>query len=85
IPPVGTGLAVRFAQGAPTLAAAVSVSAFNGGTAIGTGFGAAALESTLGVLGPLTIAIIMAVLGVLTLLILAQTRATSQQDAEASL
>lgn len=85
IPPVGTGLAVRFAHGAPTLAAAVSVSAFNGGTAIGTWFGASALESTLGVLGPLTIAIIMAGLGLLTLLVLARTRATSQQDAEASL
>ncbi|PVZ55191.1 MFS transporter [Arthrobacter sp. H-02-3] len=85
IPPVGTGLAVRCAHGAPTLAAAVSVSAFNGGTAIGTWFGASALESTLGVLGPLTIAIIMGVLGLLTLPVLAQTRATSQQDAEASL
>jgi predicted MFS family arabinose efflux permease len=30
IPPVGTGLAVRFAHAAPTLAAAISVSAFNG-------------------------------------------------------
>ncbi|WP_267278006.1 MFS transporter [Arthrobacter sp. CDRTa11] len=52
IPPVGTGLAVRSAQRAPTLAAAVSVSAFNGGTATGTWFGATPLESTLGVLGP---------------------------------
>ena len=57
IPPVGTGLAVRFAHAAPTLAAAISVSVFNGGTAIGTWLGAWALESTLGVVGPLTTAL----------------------------
>jgi predicted MFS family arabinose efflux permease len=80
IPPVGTGLAVRFAHAAPTLAAAISVSAFNGGTAIGTWIGASALESTLDVLGPLTVAIITAVLGLLTLLVMAVTRMTSEMD-----
>jgi predicted MFS family arabinose efflux permease len=79
IPPVGTGLAVRFAPAAPTLAA-ISVSAFNGGTAIGTWLGASALESTLGVLGPLTVAIIMAVLGLLALLAMAVMRMTSEMD-----
>lgn len=73
IPPVGTGLAVRYAA-APTLAAAISVSVFNGGTAIGTWLGASALESTLGVLGPLTVAIIMAVFGLLTLVAMAVMR-----------
>jgi predicted MFS family arabinose efflux permease len=76
IPPVGTGLAVRFAHAAPTLGAAVSVSAFNGGTALGTWTGASALESTLGIMGPLTVAIIVACLGLLTLLIMAAVRLT---------
>jgi DHA1 family inner membrane transport protein len=77
IPPVGTGLAVRYASAAPTLAAAISVSSFNGGTAIGTWLGASALESSLGVVGPLAVAIIMAVLGLLTLLAMALRPATS--------
>jgi predicted MFS family arabinose efflux permease len=80
IPPVGTGLAVRVAPAAPTLAAAISVSAFNGGTAIGTWLGASALESTLGVLGPLTVAIIMAVLGLLALLAMALMRMTRERS-----
>lgn len=78
IPPVGTGLAVRFAHAAPTLAAAISVSVFNGGTAIGTWLGAWALESTLGVVGPLTVAIIMAILGLMALLAMAAMRATNE-------
>mgnify|MGYP000147084619 CR=1 FL=1 len=77
IPPVGTSLAVRFAHAAPTLAAAISVSAFNGGTAIGAWLGASALESTLGVVGPLTVAVILAVLGLLALLAMAVMRMTS--------
>ena len=80
IPPVGTGLAVRFAHAAPTLAAAISVSAFNGGTAIGTWLGASALESTLGVVGPLTVAVILAVLGLLALLAMAVMRMTSNVE-----
>ncbi|MFD7072625.1 MFS transporter [Nocardioides sp. NPDC059952] len=80
VPPVGTGLAVRFAAAAPTLAAAISVSAFNGGTAIGTWFGASALESSLGVIGPLTVAIAMAVLGLITLTVMATLRLTRAAD-----
>ncbi|MET4136677.1 hypothetical protein [Pseudarthrobacter sp. PvP090] len=68
-------------RAAPTVAAALSVSAFNGGTAVGAWLGASALESTLGVLGPLTVAIIMAVLGLLTLLAMALMRATSDEKA----
>jgi DHA1 family inner membrane transport protein len=79
IPPVGTGLAVRFAAAAPTLAAAISVSAFNGGTAIGTWTGAIALESPLGLLGPLAIAIVMALLGLTTLLTMAAIRLTGDR------
>ena len=80
IPPVGTSLAVRFAHAAPTLAAAISVSAFNGGTAIGAWLGASALESTLGVVGPLTVAVILAVLGLLALLAMAVMRMTSNVE-----
>ncbi|MCT9868195.1 hypothetical protein [Paenarthrobacter aurescens] len=65
-------------QGAPTLAAAVAVAAFNGGTAIGTRAGATALESALGVLGPLVVATIMASLGLLTLLLFARCKAMTQ-------
>ncbi len=74
IPPVGTGLAVRFAATAPTLAAAVSVSAFNGGTAIGSWAGATALGTPLGLLGPLIVGIVMAGLGLLVLGIMAWRR-----------
>lgn len=80
VPPVGTGLAVRFADAAPTLAAAISVSAFNGGTAIGTWAGASALESSLGITGPLTVAIGMAVLGLVALLVMAAMRLTKNDD-----
>lgn len=76
IPPVGTGLAVRFAPTAPTLAAAIAVAAFNGGTAIGTWLGAKALESDLGTLGPLTVGLVMAALGVIALAAMAAFRLT---------
>lgn len=74
IPPVGTGLAVRFASAAPTLGAAIAVSAFNGGTAIGTWSGGIALASPLGILGPLTVAIALALLGLVTLGVMARAR-----------
>ena len=57
------------------------MSAFNGGTAIGTWLGASALESTLGVVGPLTVAVILAVLGLLALLAMAVMRMTSNVQA----
>lgn len=78
VPPVGTGMAVRFAAAAPTLAAAISVSAFNGGTALGTWTGSIAIDSSFGILGPLTIAIAMAVLGLVTLVIMAAQRLTTE-------
>ncbi|MFC9335265.1 MFS transporter [Arthrobacter sp. NPDC057009] len=84
IPPVGTGLAVRFASAAPALAAAVAVAAFNGGTAIGTWAGAIVLETPLGVTGPLIVALSMSVLGVLTLVLMAARRVTSHRPATAA-
>jgi DHA1 family inner membrane transport protein len=80
IPPVGTGLAVRFAPAAPTLAAALAVSAFNGGTALGTWTGSIALGSPLGVTGPLVVAVAMAALGLVVLLIMAGLRLTKEPD-----
>lgn len=80
IPPVGTGLAVRFAATAPTLAAAISVAAFNGGTALGTWIGAGTLDSDLGLLGPLTVGLVMAVLGVVALAAMAIARLTDSRD-----
>lgn len=59
-PPVGTGLAVRFARAAPTVAAAVAVTAFNGGTTLSTWLWASALESSLSTISPLTIGLAMA-------------------------
>src|SRR4051812_32171900 len=41
IPPVATGLSVRLAGSAPTLAGALTVSAFNGGVAAGSSIGGA--------------------------------------------
>jgi predicted MFS family arabinose efflux permease len=80
IPPVGTGLAVRFAATAPTLAAAIAVAAFNGGTALGTFAGGRALDSSLGNIGPLAVAITMAVLGLAVLTAMARTRLAKTPD-----
>ncbi|MGJ0184407.1 MFS transporter [Corynebacterium glyciniphilum] len=80
VPPVGTGLAVRFAAAAPTLAAALAVSAFNGGTALGTWAGSITLETSVGVLGPLIFAVVSAALGLVTLLVMAALRLTSQEQ-----
>ncbi|MFE5410927.1 MFS transporter [Microbacterium sp. NPDC056569] len=74
IPPVGTGLAVRFASAAPALAAAIAVAAFNGGTAVGTWAGASAIESSLGVVGPLIIALVMSGLGLAVLITMGAMR-----------
>lgn len=76
IPPVGTGLAVRFAAAAPTLAAALAGSAFNGGTALGTWGGALTLDSEAGVLGPVWVALTLAVLALITLVIMGAMRLT---------
>lgn len=76
IPPVGTGLAVRFAPASPTLAAAIAVAAFNGGTALGTSVASRALDSGLGAVGPLAVGLVMAALGVIALSAMAALRLT---------
>jgi DHA1 family inner membrane transport protein len=76
VPPVATGLAVRFAHSAPTLAAALAVAAFNTGIAVGSWAAGAALASPLGTTGPALVGVGMVVVGLVPLLALAMTRAT---------
>jgi predicted MFS family arabinose efflux permease len=78
VPPVATGLAVRFASAAPTLAAGLAVSAFNGGIALGSWIAGDALESSFGATGPALIGAIMAAIGLLPLLTLAISQATGR-------
>ncbi|OOP60415.1 MFS transporter [Arthrobacter sp. SRS-W-1-2016] len=76
VPPVATGLAVRFAAPAPTLAAALAVSAFNAGIALGSWIAGQTLESALGATGPAVVGVIMTAAGLVPLFILAALKAT---------
>ncbi|MGP4009633.1 MFS transporter [Streptomyces sp. 4N124] len=76
VPPVSTTLAVRFASNAPTLAYALSASAFNLGIAIGSLTAGIALDSSLGLRGPATVGTIMIAFGLVPLLTLTTLRAT---------
>jgi DHA1 family inner membrane transport protein len=84
IPPVATGLTVRLADSAPTLAAAFTVSAFNGGIAAGSSIGGQTLDTSLRETGPATVGVVMVALGLVPLVALAVKRAsrteTSQDD-----
>jgi predicted MFS family arabinose efflux permease len=71
VPPVASGLAVRYASEAPTLAAALSVSAFNLGIALGSWAGGIALDSSLGAVGPAVVGAGGAALGIVPLVMLA--------------
>ncbi|MBO1269253.1 MFS transporter [Arthrobacter cavernae] len=75
IPPVATGMAVAFARNAPTLAAALAVSAFNAGTAVGSVTAGEALKSDLGAIGPAVVSVVMVVLGLIPLVVLAAKQA----------
>jgi DHA1 family inner membrane transport protein len=70
VPPVATGLAVRFAGSAPTLAAALAVAAFNAGTAVASAIESEALDGPLGVLAPEVVGLAMGVLGLIPLTVL---------------
>jgi DHA1 family inner membrane transport protein len=74
IPPVATGLSVGIAGSAPTLASALTVSAFNGGIAIGSLIGGRTLDSSLGETGPATVGVVMVALGLVPLAALARKR-----------
>ncbi|MFD0459658.1 hypothetical protein ACFQ2H_35245 [Streptomyces violaceoruber] len=80
---IATPLAVRFGHSAPGLAAALTVSGFNVGIAVGTWLAGSALDSSLGVRGPETVGLIMAALGMIPLLVLAALRATRTNTTEA--
>src|SRR3954464_9344076 len=71
IPPVATGLSVRLAGSASTLAAAFTVSAFNGGIAAGSSIGGQTLTPALGETGPATVGVAMVALGLVPLIALA--------------
>src|SRR3954449_1874397 len=75
IPPVATGLSVRLAGSAQTLAAALTVSAFNGGIATGSSIGGHTHDTSLGETGPATLGVVMVALGLIPLAVLAMRRA----------
>ncbi len=60
--PILIGMAVRFADRAPTLASALATSAFNFGTAVGSWIAGFALESALGASGPVLVGAVIAAL-----------------------
>ncbi|MGC7095306.1 hypothetical protein ACPZ19_11615 [Amycolatopsis lurida] len=68
--PVLIGMAVRYADQAPTLASALSTSSFNLGTAIGSWIAGYALESSLGTTGPVLVGTCIAALYVVPLVLL---------------
>jgi DHA1 family inner membrane transport protein len=82
IPPVATGLSVRLAGSAPTLAAAFTVSAFNGGIAAGSSIGGHTLDTSLGATGPATVGVVMVALGLVPLLALAVKRVSPTETSE---
>jgi DHA1 family inner membrane transport protein len=79
IPPVATGLSIRLADSAPTLAAAVTISAFNGGIAAGSAIGGRTLDTALGATGPATVGVLMVTLGLIPLIALRRHRASGPQ------
>lgn len=77
VPPLATGLSIRLAPTAPTLAAASAVAAYNGGVALGSWVAGLALESSLGITGPSAIGAMMVGVGLVPLIVLALLRLPS--------
>jgi predicted MFS family arabinose efflux permease len=69
--PVLSSLAVRFAGVAPTLGVALSVSAYNLGTAVGSWGAGRALDSGLGATGPAVVGTVIAALTVVPAVVIA--------------
>src|SRR4051794_14757902 len=84
LPQVATGLSLRLADAAPTLAAALAVSAFNGGIAVGSSVGGHTLDTSLGETGPATVGAVMVALGLIPLAALAIKRATRTTTSDAN-
>src|SRR3954453_11610679 len=82
IPPVATGLSVRLAGSAPTLAAALTVSAFNGGIAIGSLLRGQTLDTSLGETGPAPVGVVMVALGFVPLAALGRARARQPRTSD---
>ncbi|MFI8949693.1 MFS transporter [Streptomyces sp. NPDC053750] len=74
--PVLMALAVRYARQAPVLASALTVSAFNLGTAVGSGIAGQALGSGLGSTGPAVVGTVIAALTLIPTIALAAARGT---------
>ncbi|MEU2925795.1 MFS transporter [Streptomyces sp. NPDC007251] len=72
--PVLISLGVRFAGHAPTLGSALTVSAFNLGTAIGSWIAGLALDSPLGATGPAAVGTAIAALTLIPTITIALTR-----------
>lgn len=75
-PPVVTGLAVRFAGDAPTLAAALANFSFNVGIAASSWIAGSALDSSFGLTGPALVCTVMAACSLVPLAALGAIRAT---------
>jgi predicted MFS family arabinose efflux permease len=71
VPPVATGLAVRFGSAAPTLTTGFVVSAFNAGIAGAVWIAGEALDSSLGPTGPALSGAVLVGIGLVPLLALA--------------
>src|SRR3954464_4008353 len=84
IPTAATGLSVRLAHPAPTLAAAFTVSAFNGGVAAGSFIGGRTLNTSLGQTGPATLGVVMVALGLIPPAAVAIKRASHPNTAKAN-
>jgi DHA1 family inner membrane transport protein len=69
--PVLIALAVRYAEHAPTLGSALSVAAFNFGTAAASWIGGVALGSSLGAVGPVVVGTVIASLTLIPTIALA--------------
>ena len=70
--PVLSALAVRFAGIAPTLGVAMSVAAYNLGTAVGSGLAGRAIDSPLGATGPAVVGVGLAALTLVPVVLLVE-------------
>lgn len=82
--PVLIAMAIRYGHAGPTLAGALTPSAFNLGTAIGTGVSAVTLASAAGPLGPLLVGLVGAVLVLIFTLVLASLSRSRIRDPPSS-
>ncbi len=79
VPPVATGLAVRFGSSAPTLTTGLVVSAFNIGIAVAVWIAGEALASPLGATGPALTGAVLVAVGLIPLFALAVIARTAGQ------